>query len=470
MKFHYHISAVLIAISLLPNGWAQLNVPVTYGNKQALIIGNQNYLRASLSNPINDAEAIAARLTALGFTVRTVLDARLPQIGAAVDSFTEALNENDVALFYYSGHGLQIDGDNYLIPIDFNAYTEEDARYEAYSVTRVLQKISSKRTRLNVIILDSCRDNPFLGKRGGRKGWAAMNTTAGTVIAFATAPGSTASDNPGDRNGLFTKHLLNELNKAHVGLEALFDDVRRDVYFDSQETQLPWTASSLIDDFQFNAGTTLVSQSWPSFEVPVPVDPFNRISPAEDSRRGARSAGDRIDIATLLAQANEDMHKGELTHALATLNNAIQMQASSVGAYRLRGRVEILLKNYDHAIVDLSRCIDANPDDIAALYYRSVASAAAGQYASAVKDASDIIRRAPTVGEAYFARASAYLAQGRLAEAVQDASSAIENNPDLKAAYAVRGQALQALGRVDEARRDFSRTQLAPPEVANGRQ
>lgn len=448
-----------------------------FGKRQALIIGNQNYETAVLQNPINDAGAIASRLSTLGFTVTTVLDAKLPQISTAVDSFTRSLNENDVALFYYSGHGFQLEGDNYLIPVDFNARSESDAKYAAYSVSRILDKMSSKRTRLNVLILDSCRDNPFLATRSSRGGWAAMNTTAGTLIAFATAPGSTASDNPADRNGLFTKHLLNELQRPRVGLQELFDRVRRDVYLDSNKTQLPWTASSLIDDFQFDSGandpagalglstntrslevqTSPASSSWPKVVV----------IPPGSTRAEVVTADNAPQAAALVTRATEELRKNELTNALDDLDKAIQLRLNYPEAYRSRGRVELLLKKHDQAIADLSYCVQTDPSDVTALYYRSLALNAIGQYDAAIKDATEIIRQAPAIAEAYVARASGYLAEGRLGEAVQDSSNAIDRNPNLSIAYAVRGRAFQGLGKIAEARSDFSQASLAQRQAAS---
>lgn len=210
--------------------------------QKALIIGNQHYGKSPLRTSLNDAEAITTGLTGLGFNVTTVMDAKLADIGSAVEKFTNSLKDKDIAVVYYSGHGLQVDGQNYLLPVDFNGWTEADAKRDGYPVARVLDKISAKRTRLKILILDSCRDNLFLASSTLRPGWASMNSSAGTLIAFATAPGSTANDNPEETNGLFAKHLLTELKTSRMNLQALFERVRRDVYQDSNKTQMPWTA------------------------------------------------------------------------------------------------------------------------------------------------------------------------------------------------------------------------------------
>jgi len=439
--------AVLCATSLV-HSRAQIAGPPSDGGRKALIVGNQNYNQSPLRNALNDANAIAVRLRSVGFEVTAIDDAKAAQLSEAVDAFARSVSENDVALFYYSGHGFQLEGENYLVPLDFTAQTESDAKYGAYPVSRILQKISEKRTRLNILILDSCRDNPFLPTRSTRGGWAAMNTTVGTLIAFATSPGSTASDNPAEANGLFTKYLLQELQTPHIGLQELFDHVRRDVYLNSNKTQLPWTASSLIDDFQFDSSV---------HEHPVPASPAaSRSAPSDSSIVSSGAESQAIDVTALVAKARAEVHLNELESALSDSTKAIRLRAHYSDAYLVRGRAKLLLKEYDQAVSDFSRSITINPTDVAALYYRSIASTAMGQYDVAIRDATEVIRQAPAVSAAYVARASAYLAEGRLAEAQQDCSTAINIEPELSVAYAVRGRARQGLGKTDEARSDFA--------------
>lgn len=209
---------------------------------QALIIGNQHYAKGPLRTAVNDAGALASTLNGLGFEVTRVTDATLAEMASKIDWFSRALNGKGIVLVYYSGHGLQIDGQNYLLPIDFTATNESEAKHGAYALSRIIEKISVKRVRLKIVILDSCRDNPFFSAVTVHPGWAAMTSSSDTLIAFATQPGRTANDNPSDANSLFAKHLLAEIGGHRTSLQALFARVSHDVYFDSNRSQLPWTA------------------------------------------------------------------------------------------------------------------------------------------------------------------------------------------------------------------------------------
>lgn len=233
MHYLYRIPSILI-LSIACRAHSPLG--------EALIIGNQHYARGPLQTALNDAAALASALSDLGFEVTRVNDASLSEMTSKIESFSKSLKGRGIVLVYYSGHGLQIDGHNYLLPIDFAAKSESEAIKSAYSVSLVLDKISVKRVRLKILILDSCRDNPFMSASTMRPGWAAMYSTADTLITFATEPGHTANDKPSDTNGLFAKCLLAEIQVSRTNLHALFARVAHDVYYTSNKTQLPWTA------------------------------------------------------------------------------------------------------------------------------------------------------------------------------------------------------------------------------------
>jgi uncharacterized caspase-like protein len=217
----------------------------------ALVVGNGAYPTAPLKNPSNDARGVADALRGAQFEVTLIIDADLKTLTKAVQRFTESIDPGDVALFYYSGHGIQIEGENYLQPIDFNAQTLMDVKYEAYSAQRVQELMEGYGAKLTILILDACRDNPFRALRSARKGLAPMSGGRGTFIAFATGFGGTASDNPRENNGLFTKYLIDALKRPGLKIDDVFNQVRSEVYKASNQHQLPWTTSSVIGDFYF---------------------------------------------------------------------------------------------------------------------------------------------------------------------------------------------------------------------------
>ena len=217
----------------------------------ALVIGNDAYPKALLQNSNNDAKAVATLLEKLGFQVSLALDVNLKDMEKAIDRFITDLKPGSVGLFYYAGHGIQVEGENYFIPTDFTLKDEADVKYSSYSASRINERMEKAGARLNIFILDACRNNPFLPARSASRGLAIMSSGQGTFIAFATAPGKTASDNPKGINGLFTGHMLETMKDPGLSLEQVFSKVREKVASASNGRQIPWTSSSVIGDFYF---------------------------------------------------------------------------------------------------------------------------------------------------------------------------------------------------------------------------
>src|SRR5580704_6306620 len=141
--------------------------PITVQQKLALVVGNASYSRSPLVNPVRDAESIATELRGLGFTVTARNNLTLREFSRLVDDFAGRLQSGDLALFYYSGHGMQVGRENYLLPVDFEAASPADVPYAAYPANRVRDKLERSGARLRVLILDACRDNPYKASRGG---------------------------------------------------------------------------------------------------------------------------------------------------------------------------------------------------------------------------------------------------------------------------------------------------------------
>jgi len=218
----------------------------------ALVIGNGAYKSSPLSNPVNDANDMAAALERLGFSVRLKINANQKSMENAIRDFGKELRSGGVGLFYFAGHGFQVQGRNYLIPIDADIESEADVKYESVDAGRVLSQMNEAENGLNIIILDACRDNPFARSfRSGEKGLAKMDAPTGSILAYATAPGSVAADGTG-RNGRYTSELLKHIMTTGLPIELFFKRVRKDVISASGRKQVPWTESSLTGDFYFN--------------------------------------------------------------------------------------------------------------------------------------------------------------------------------------------------------------------------
>jgi TonB family protein len=221
-------------------------------NRVALVIGNSEYKDAPLINPANDARDMAQALTALGFELIHRENLSQNEMKKAIRAFGEKIRSGGIGLFYYAGHGAQVNGKNYLIPVGANIANEEEVEYESVDVGFVLAQMESARNSMNIVILDACRNNPFARSfRSASSGLASIDAPSGTLIAYATAPGKVASDG-GERNGLYTQELLRYMRLPWLSIEEVFKRVRVAVRDKTQGKQLPWESSSLVGDFYFN--------------------------------------------------------------------------------------------------------------------------------------------------------------------------------------------------------------------------
>jgi hypothetical protein len=217
----------------------------------ALVIGNSAYRVAPLKNPVNDAADIAAALRNLGFEVILRTNASLKEMEEAIREFGGRLKKGGVGLFYFAGHGMQLGGNNFLIPVDARIETESDVKFECVDAGRVLGKMEDAGNSLNIVILDACRNNPFgRGFRSVEQGLAKMDAPAGSLIAYATAPGQIAADGEG-RNGIYTKHLLRNISVPGLAIEDALKRVRIGVVEETRKKQIPWESSSMTGYFYF---------------------------------------------------------------------------------------------------------------------------------------------------------------------------------------------------------------------------
>lgn len=218
----------------------------------ALVIGNSAYQRSPLANPRNDAKAMSASLAAVGFSVTTLTDADLATMREAVLAFGRRLRGSDsVGLFYYAGHGVQVDGENYLIPVGADITDSSEIPLLALSLGELLKTMERAESRLNIAILDACRDNPYsTGARSLTRGLAPVKAPAGTLIAFATGPGQVALDGNG-ANSPYSGALSQSIVEFGIPLEETFRRTRRIVLEATDKKQIPWEHSSLTGEFYF---------------------------------------------------------------------------------------------------------------------------------------------------------------------------------------------------------------------------
>ncbi len=268
------MGARIFRIWLLLLAAASLSTPgagvaaVGDGGRVALVIGNASYRQAPLKNPVNDARAVAAALRGLGFNVIMRENAELGEMLEAIRQFSIAARRNQVRLLYYAGHGAQVEGRNYLIPVNEEISGDDDIARKSADMSELVDQLGQLSDGTNILILDACRNNPY--KTTGFKtadgrvirlrglqpssGLARVQAPNGTVVAFSTAPGAIAMDGQNYANSLYTKHLLDHIGTPGLPVEQMFKRVRIAVARDTRRMQIPWESSSLMGEFCFRAG------------------------------------------------------------------------------------------------------------------------------------------------------------------------------------------------------------------------
>jgi type VI secretion system VasD/TssJ family lipoprotein len=285
----------------------------------ALVIGNAQYAQAPLANPENDARLIASTLKALGFEVDARYNLKAPDFRRALRDFGRTMEDDDSAsVFYYAGHGMQIDRRNYLLPVDLNLRDEGEVKDEAIDLEdALLGRIDRVRPRARIFIIDACRDNPFNTRptRSIKVARGLAETAApGALIAFSAAPGHVAEDGPPGTNSVYTRNLAQEMRAEGTEVEEMLKNVRVKVLRETQERQIPWVNTSMVVNFVFNAGaggeaTTLA-----------------RVAPARPAASGAASPE-------------------RLEKALRTLHLSLQAQRV-LNTDKLQGSASLALRVY----------------------------------------------------------------------------------------------------------------------------
>jgi len=250
------IYLVLFTNNIISDSRAVKSVYTKMGeeNRIALVIGNSQYSYLNeLRNPVNDSRIMRDILKEKGFNVIYLENATQIQIENAIENFASYLkSKKGIGLFYYAGHGIEVGGINYLIPINARISSQKFVKSKSVALEAIISTMEEARNRLNIIILDSCRANPF--GRGNSGGLAPINSANGIYIAYATAPGKIAEDGSGN-NGLFTTYLIKYIRQKGLKLEELFKKVRKDVAEETNYAQIPWSSSSIYGDFYFSLPT-----------------------------------------------------------------------------------------------------------------------------------------------------------------------------------------------------------------------
>lgn len=296
----------------------------------AIVIGNSAYQNGGyLQNPVNDARAMKQTLEKLNFTVLEYENLTQTQMKQRIDEFGKKMANYDVALFYYAGHGVQTNGLNYLVPIDATLQTEQQIEYQCVRADRMFGSIVGDKT--NIVILDACRNNPFersWGRNTSGSGLAFMQAPSNSFIAYATAPGQTASDGTGN-NGLYTEILIQEMLKPNKTINEIFQSVRARVENKSltefNKKQTPWESTSLNGNFYFITDNT--------------SDPDNQTNPDNPIYNPGNISYGKVSFNTKIA-GNLYLDGNNIGYAQANTSNNI-LDKITVGQHKIKiGAIE----------------------------------------------------------------------------------------------------------------------------------
>lgn len=448
------------------------------------MIGNNDYPGNRLTNAVNDARSIAKEFEKLGYHTTLGTDLDRTSMNRQIRTFSGSLRAGDVAVMYYAGHGMQMNGENYLIPTDFHVGLPQQVGSSAISLSSILSAFKARNTSTQIIILDACRNNPFMGTRSITDGWASMSTSAGTLLAFGTSPGSTASDDPAAPHGLFTLALLKYLDSSPLSAERMLSQVREQVILDSKGGQVPWTASSLTGSFHFipkyDARKSNIAY-FPTIPEQRALDETGRSLSNGRADKSADTATEnagpspetvvpgelsqRADFS--LQSALASAQRGDYDNSVRGLSALLSIDPASSVALRILGLVFNLMGQHQTAVHSLTRAVQANPRDFRAYYYRCLISGTSDP-AAAIGDCEQALAINPSFSAAHLGLSNALCSMGELDAAKIEAQKAVAMDDQSPVNRSMLGKVLSQEGDRLAAEQEFQRAisiEMPEPET-----
>ncbi len=446
----------------------------------ALVIGNSAYKHApALANPRNDADDIAAALTALGIEVVKGIDLDKSTMDRTIQKFSVALSGADVGIFFYAGHGLQVNGNNYLVPVDAELSTSIALEFEMVRLDLV-QRIMEGESKTNIIFLDACRNNPLsrnlaraMGTRSAAigKGLAAAESGVGTLVSFSTQPGNVALDGEG-RNSPYTGSLVKSIGKPGEDVLAVLTAVRNEVLAATGDKQVPWENHALRSRFYFKPAAPV------ALVQPVPKPAAGITAEAAERAWGAvkdtnnpvllesflRRFGDSFysDLAksrlSEINRANADPAKSGYDRDIAAADKGIENDPLDARAYNRRANLYADTKrDHDRAIADFTTGIELDPKLPFLFRNRGESYRAKSDYDRAIADYGRALEVNPKYALAYANRGAVYALRRDYDRAFADFGKAIEIDPRESRPYRERGGVHMARKDYDKAFADFDK-------------
>lgn len=444
MSIVIRLSALTLLLSIFLRVEAASQTPTRLGTdteappqRLALLVGNSKYQNLNpLKNPKNDVDRLANRLQDLGFQTSIAYDLNHDDFVDALSAFQNKIAPGDIALFYYSGHGAQLGGANYLIPVTMPSGASSTAvRGSGISLTLIREALSS--AKLSLIVLDACRTVLNLPAKGSSDGLAPF-FSRGSLVAYAADEGQSASDNDTEDLSLFTKHLISELDKRNENLCQLFGSVRKAVDAASGHVQFPFVYDGVIGDFVFNHTTTEESRKLSSVSNTVgrtkvwntiqesdnPNDFAAFLAPGFSDKKHVKAAEDRL--SSLMSSTAK---------AVGLVSVDTQDAPPEVIAMANQGERLFYEKAYKQALKIYDKLLALRPSDSLVMYDYATCLLHLGRQEGAIQFFSKAIDLNPAFPWAYYNRGVAYHLSGKLTQAIDDYTGALKRRPNYALGY-----------------------------------
>jgi len=450
MKNASKLSLFIISLFFTANIFAQ--------SKYALVIGNGNYNSIEkLANPVNDATDIAAKLRTLGFQAELKTNIAIADMDRAINEYIQRLaqNKNNEGFFWFAGHGVQIDGENFLLPVNVDTTDDSSVRYSSYPVNRLITAFErTAQNKVNVVVLDACRNNPFRNmpakNRSLSRGLSMIhNLPPDLFIIYSTTAGDVAADGAaGKRNSPFTEAFIRNM-ESNEDLSIVVRNITRETLRMTENKQRPYQEGSIIslDYYSLNPRkgnanantTTTTTTNTPS----APVQ--------------------KEDAEVYYKRGKEFRNARDWDKAIAEYTRAISINPNHLNAYWDRGWCYEQKKEWDQMLADYTAALRINPNEPKLVMNIGVYYGKTGDRERAIAQYNEAIRMDPDFAWAYFNRGETYRQLGNYDKAIADSDTAIKLDPKLARAYATRGDAYYSKGNYTKALSDLNEAiRLAP--------
>jgi hypothetical protein len=464
-----HLSMLaLLVISIAPI----LSSAAGAADRFALVIGNAKYpdADAPLKEPVKDAHSIANELKREGFAVEVGENLTGEGMRKAFERLYSQIKPGNIALIFFSGFAIQSNGQNFLIPVNAQIWTEADVRRDGFSLETALGEINNRGASVKIALIDASRRNPFERRfRNFSAGLAPVTAPSGSLVVYSAALSSVIPDNDGDHS-LFVQELLKEIRTPGLTAEEMFNRTRADVTSASQSEQVPWISSSLAEEFSFIPDAKPMDGP-PRRQASEPVSPPQPSQSEPPAVKAVTVVLPPTEKPTAPTLPNDDPPSPPTQPALAddpiinSLSDRIADNPDDAAALYRRGQVYAAKGAYGLAIRDFDDTIRLNPKNVEVYNNRCWARAVIGDLQLALRDCNEALRRRPNFVEALGSRGLVNLKSGLNKNAIADFDAALKINPRLASSLYGRGLARQHSGSVAEGEADITGATAMDPNI-----